>query len=116
MRLVIIESPYAGDIELNVRYARAAMADRLARGESPYASHLLYTQPGVLDDAIPDQRKLSIEAGFAWGEKADAVVVYEDLGVSRGMAAGVERAHLRGATVEWRRLGGEWAAFNRSFK
>lgn len=33
------ESPYAGDVNLNLRYLRAAMADCLRLGESPYASH-----------------------------------------------------------------------------
>ena len=65
MRLVIVESPYAGDVEENVRYARACLADCLARGEAPFASHLLYTQPGVLDDDVPGERALGIAAGFA---------------------------------------------------
>ena len=80
MRLVVLESPYAGNVERNVAYARACLADCLARGEAPIASHLLYTQPGVLDDTNPEQRKLGINAGFAWNRFADAVVVYEDLG------------------------------------
>ena len=29
MRLVIVESPYAGDVELNIRYARACLRDCL---------------------------------------------------------------------------------------
>lgn len=42
MRRVVIESPYAGDVERNVRYARASLSDCLRRGEAPLASHLLY--------------------------------------------------------------------------
>ena len=34
MRLVILESPYAGDIERNVAYARACLRDSLLRGEA----------------------------------------------------------------------------------
>jgi hypothetical protein len=109
MRLVIIESPYAGDVERNERYARACMADCLRRGEAPFASHLLYTQPGVLDDTIPAERKLGIAAGLAWGEMAAATVVYTDLGVTSGMEHGTNRADSRGRPVEHRRLGGEWA-------
>lgn len=108
MRRVIIESPYAGDVERNERYARAAMKDCLYRGEAPYASHLLYTQPGVLDDTDPDQRALGIDAGLEWGDVADAVVVYTDLGVSVGMAYGISRHIEHGRTVEYRQLGGEW--------
>ena len=42
MRRVIVESPYAGDVERNIAYVRAAMRDCLMRGEAPLASHLLY--------------------------------------------------------------------------
>lgn len=76
MKRVIIESPYAGDIDRNLRYLRACMADCLRRGEAPFASHGLYTQPGVLDDDKPDERKLGIEAGFAWRDVAEMTVVY----------------------------------------
>lgn len=105
-RLVIVESPYAGDVERNVAYARAAMADCLRRGEAPFASHLLYTQPGVLDDTVPDERALGIAAGLAWGDRADATVVYVDLGMSTGMQYGVERAIAAGRALEHRRIDG----------
>jgi hypothetical protein len=49
MKLVIIESPYAGDVEPNVAYAKAAVLDCLSRGEAPYASHLFFTQDGILN-------------------------------------------------------------------
>ena len=107
-RLVVIESPYAGDVERNLRYLRACMADCLARGEAPFASHALYTQSGVLDDTIPAERIKGITAGFAWGKHAAVVVVYADLGITRGMAQGIEIARLRRTPVEMRRLGGEW--------
>ena len=104
MRLVVLESPYAGNVERNVAYARACLADCLARGEAPIASHLLYTQPGVLDDTNPEQRKLGINAGFAWNRFAEAVVVYLDLGVSAGMRLGIQRAEAMGQPVERRTL------------
>lgn len=106
MRLVIVESPYAGDVERNEAYARAAMHDCLMRGEAPLASHLLYTQPGVLDDLDPEERKLGIQAGLEWGSVAAATVVYQDLGVSRGMAEGIHRANQELRDVEYRQLAG----------
>ena len=60
MRLVYVESPYAGDVERNVQYARACLADCLRRGEAPFASHLLYTQEGILDDLIEGERMKGI--------------------------------------------------------
>jgi hypothetical protein len=104
MKLVLIESPYAGDVERNVRYAKAAVLDSLRRGESPYASHLFFTQDGILDDLIPEERSLGIEAGLAWGARADLVAAYVDLGWSAGMLIGVRRAREQGRSVEERRL------------
>lgn len=89
--LVVIESPYAGEVELHTAYARRAMADSLKRGEAPIASHLIYTQPGILDDKDPEERCRGIDAGFAWGARADLVVFYVDHGWSEGMLAA--RAH-----------------------
>lgn len=104
MRRVILESPYAGDIEANTTYARRALRDSLARGEAPIASHLLYTQVGVLDDGVPEERQWGIDAGLAWGSVAEATVVYIDRGISRGMSYGIERAEKDGRPVEYRNL------------
>jgi hypothetical protein len=105
MRRVIIESPYAGDVDANVAYARRATRDALQRGESPIASCLLLTQAGVLDDAIPDQHELGRDAGHAWLEVAEACVAYTDLGISDGMWRGIEAARQAGVPVEFRKLG-----------
>jgi hypothetical protein len=105
MRRVIIESPYAGDVDVNVAYARRAMRDALERGESPIASDLLLAQPGVLDEAIPGERRLGVDAGQAWLEVADACVAYTDLGISDGMWRGIEAARQAGVPVEFRKLG-----------
>lgn len=111
MRLVVVESPFAGptpaDIDRNMRYARACLADCLRRNEAPIASHLLYTQPGVLVDDVPEERRLGIEAGLAWARHGAASVVYVDLGVSSGMRQGIVHAHGHGRPVEVRRLP-EW--------
>jgi hypothetical protein len=104
-RLVILESPYAGEVELNVDYAQECLADCLRRGEAPLASHLLYTQ--VLDDLQPDERTLGIEAGLAWAVKADATVVYTDRGISPGMSYGINHADANGRPIEYRTLRGD---------
>lgn len=104
MRLVIVESPYAGDIGANVEYARRAVRDSLARGEAPIASHLLYTQPGILRDDVPDERQWGIDAGLAWRAVAEASVVYTDRGITRGMEYGIAAARAAGRVVEFRSL------------
>ena len=85
MKLVIVESPYAGDIAANVAYAKRAVRDCLMRNESPIASHLLYTQDGILDDDVAHERELGIMAGLAWRHGADYAVFYVDKGWSSGM-------------------------------
>ena len=108
MRRAIIESPYRGrwfwQRCINRRYARMCMRDSLMRGEAPYASHLLYTQPGVLKDEVSSERKMGIEAGLAWSEKADVVAVYEDLGLSEGMKLGIAKARSKGIPIHYRTL------------
>ena len=106
LRRVILESPYAGDLETNLAYARAALRDCLNRGEAALASHLLYTQEGVLDDTQPLERAIGMQAGFAWSEFAEASVVYIDLGISPGMQYGIDRAGREGRAVEFRSLPG----------
>ena len=110
MRLVIIESPFAGDVEANIAYAKRCVHDCLSRGESPVASHLLFTQPGILRDDDKEERRLGIEAGHAWYRVADACVVYTDRGISAGMQAGMDRALFHGKALEYRKIGlpGEW--------
>lgn len=115
MRRVIIESPYAGrepgdqqGVEKHLRYLRACMADAFKRGEAPYASHGLYTQPGVLDDNDAAERELGIQAGFAWRHAAQATVVYTDCGISKGMEYGIKDAEKYGRPVEMRQLGPDW--------
>lgn len=104
---VVVESPYAGNVWENEEYARACMADCFRRGEVPYASHLLYTQPGVLNDLDPAERRLGMEGGFIWAEAGDRRVVYVDLGVSSGMKEGIKHAESIGQPIEFRTLP-EW--------
>ena len=105
---VIIESPYkpdrynGRDLFQNLAYARDCMSNSLSRGESPFLSHLLYTQ--VLDDAIPEERHLGMSSALAWYAVADLCAVYIDLGISEGMASGIEHAKEIGLTVEERTL------------
>lgn len=106
MRRVVIESPFKANEQFsaadNIKYARAALLDCLRRNEAPLASHLLYTQ--VLYDAVPEERKLGIEAGLAWHACADAIVVYTDLGISSGMKAAIAAANDANLTIEYRSL------------
>jgi hypothetical protein len=104
MRLVVLESPFAGDEQANIDYARLCVRDSLMRGEAPIASHLLYTQPTILDDNKPAEREMGIAAGLVWGRAACATVVYADRGISRGMKMGIQSAEDHDRPVEYRSI------------
>lgn len=104
MRRVVLESPFAGDVDGNLKYARECLRDCLMRGESPVASHILFASTSTLVDADPIERAVGINAGHAWMHGAHAVVVYTDRGISKGMEAGIRTASFHGITVEYRKL------------
>ena len=101
---VILESPFAGEVERNVEYARMCVRDSLSRGEAPIASHLLYTQDGILDDDIPEERIWGIDAGLAWKEVAEKHIFYVDYGYSRGMEYAKQYATDNNITIEERKI------------
>lgn len=106
LRIVVLESPFAGNIDANVSYARACVRDSLRRMESPLAPHLLFTQKGILDDTNETERALGIAAGHQWLAVAKASVVYVDKGISAGMVQGIHAAERAGIPVEYRSIFG----------
>lgn len=110
MKLVVLESPFAADTEegldANVEYARACIRDCLMRGEAPIASHLLFTQPGILQDNNAHERALGMKAGLSWVPASDGTVVYVDRGISKGMRSGVLMALKYEKPVELRSIAG----------
>jgi hypothetical protein len=86
---VIMESPFAGNVERNVHYAKALMHKLAHEGYAPSASHLLYTQS--LDDTLEFDRNLGINKGLDYAHNKDSIIGI-DLGISTGMKYGVKRA------------------------
>jgi len=104
MNRIILESPYAGDIKRNIDYARECVRHSLSLGEASIASHLLYTQEGILDDSVPEERMWGINAGLAWKEIADKQVFYIDYGMSKGMEYALEYAVKNNIEIEFREI------------
>ena len=108
MKRVVMESPLAGHVTENVRYGLRCLLDCFRRHEAPFAGHLLYAQPGVLNDTIPEERELGMVASAAWDHAAELAVVYVDRGAA-GMIRGVVRHRRHGIVIECRRLDGPGA-------
>lgn len=103
--MVVIESPFMGGAAIAELYARLAMREQLLLGSTPFASHLLY--PQALDDADPQQRRQGIRCGWAPYAVGARCEVYTDLGITIGMAEGIEQARRLGCTITHRAFGAE---------
>lgn len=113
MRTVIIESPLRGatgspeEYERNRAYARRCARVCLKEGLAPFASHLIYDQPGILDDLVPEERDLGIAAGLAWALIATKRIFFIDYGWSSGMLKAKAFYDEVGLSYEVRSIGCE---------
>jgi guanylate kinase len=112
MKRVYLESPYKGknweNTKENLHFGRLCMHDCLVnRNEAPFPSHLLYTQPGVLDDKIEAERELGgFKAGPAFKKVCDSSVFYINRGISGGMYRGARISIAMKQEFEYRVLPG----------
>ena len=71
-KLIYIASPFFGDVERNIEFARAACRFCIDMGHTPIAVHLLY--PQILDDKNPAQREAGLKLGFNVLEHCDELI------------------------------------------
>lgn len=95
-KIVYIASPYAGDVEGNVAFAKAACRLAMEQGDTPVAAHLLY--PQMLDDAVPEQRELGLRMGLRLLEACGELWLCGSR-VSGGMQEELEAAWRHGIPV-----------------
>ena len=87
--IVYICSPYAGEIEKNVKAAQEYSRFAVEKGYIPIAPHLLF--PQFLNDANPNERHLGLFFGNALMSKCSEVWVFGSR-ISAGMEAEINRA------------------------
>ena len=97
MKLIYVASPYAGDIENNIQYAKQACKYVLNQGKAFFCPHLLY--PQILDDSNPEERKIGIILGMEVLKKCDEIWVFGE-NISKGMSEEIEFAKERGIPVK----------------
>lgn len=93
MKLVYICSPYAGDIETNIQFARDACRYAVEHGCAAVAVHLLY--PQILDDSIPSQRETGIRMGLRVLASCDELWICGSR-ISHGMSCEIAEAERLG--------------------
>ena len=87
--IVYICSPYAGEIEKNVKAAQEYSRFAVEKGYIPIAPHLLF--PQFLNDAKPKEWQLGLLFGNALMSKCSEVWVFGSH-ISAGMEAEINRA------------------------
>lgn len=96
--LVYICSPYSGDIDINVKKARAFCRFALEKNCIPLAPHLLF--PQFMDDDIPQERELAMFMNMVLLGKCNELWVFGDI-ISKGMAQEIEKAKKRKQLIRY---------------
>ena len=96
--LVYICSPFAGDVERNVRNARRYCRFAVESGAIPLAPHLLF--PQFLDDGKPAERAAGMFAGLVLLGKCGQLWVFGKT-ISTGMAAEIGKADKRDMPIRY---------------
>ena len=94
--LIYVASPYAGNVEENVEFAKRACRHVMECGHAFFAPHLLY--PAILDDGIPEERKLGIDMGLAMLQRCDELWLFGE-NMSAGMQAEKDEAERIGLPI-----------------
>lgn len=98
-KLVYICSPCRGDYTKNIQSARVYCAWVMMNFPCiiPIAPHIYFTQ--FLNDKLPDERALGMEAGLALLDMCDELWVYGLDDPSVGMKAEIEYAREHGIPI-----------------
>ena len=89
MKMIFVSSPYAGDVEKNIKFAKQACQYVITTGNAFFCPHLLY--PQVLDDANLEERSLGMEMAKQLLSVCDELWVFGDR-ISHGMFEEIEYA------------------------
>ena len=96
-KLVYLASPYAGDVQENVKTARRACRYAMEQGVTPIAVHLIY--PQFLNDGLPEERETGLQMGLRVLKACDELWLFGDY-ISAGMQRELEEAKRLGIPVK----------------
>jgi hypothetical protein len=120
LRPVVYESPFAStDLDTfarNIAYARLLIREgATGYNEAGIASHVIWTQPGILRDTVESERNLGIACGIVFANMAKQGIIGHiygiDLGWSKGMLKSKEYVLANGGEIVERRLAGAGERF-----
>lgn len=97
MKIIFVSSPYAGDVEKNIEFAKQACHYVIATGNAFFCPHLLY--PQVLDDFNLEERKLGMEMAKQILLTCDELWAFGDK-ISHGMFEEIEYARQHNISLK----------------
>lgn len=98
MPKVFISSPFAGDVQRNIKNARRYCAFAVRSGYIPFAPHLFY--PQFLSDGNTEQRELGLFMVMVFLDSCKEVWVFGER-ISSGMQQEIDRAEKRGIPIRF---------------
>lgn len=93
---IYVCSPYSGNVERNVEYARKYCRFVVQRGHIPVAPHLFF--PQFLDDKNPEERKLGMSMAKNLLKDCEELWVFSGI-LSEGMKTEIELANKLGIEI-----------------
>lgn len=96
-KLIYICSPYRGEVERNLQYARELTRVALDNGYVPITLHLYLTQ--AVNDEVPEEREKGMEAGKELLKHCKYILIGSKYGLSEGMLEEIRLA-LEHGTIE----------------
>ena len=91
MKTAYICSPYKGETEMNVEYAKELTKEAIKRGYAPVTPHLYLTQ--CLDDNKTKERELWLDIALSLVEKCDTILIGTKYTISEGMRKEIQIAY-----------------------
>ncbi len=105
MKMIYLASPYDGNLEKNVAFAKAGCDFVMKQGHGFFAPHLTYTK--ILDDSDPRQRKVALEMALTMLKRCDELWVFRFSGEDITPAMSVEISFAKQEGIPVREISGE---------
>lgn len=96
--IVFICSPFAGDVERNIRKAQGYCRFAVGKNRIPFAPHLLF--PQFLDDDDKEQRELGLFFGMVFMSKCHELWTFGS-NITKGMEVEIEKARERNMHIRY---------------
>lgn len=101
-KVISIISRLSGDIENNILKTEDFCRFVVSYGYVPYAPHLLFTR--FMDDTVPEERAAAIKMGEEMLKRVDEIWVFDENGISQGMAGEIQYAKKLGLPINYFRM------------